>query len=82
MVKGSQATDGGNLFIESSIELKNIYKFQENIDNYIRKNLLVVAEFINGKDRWCLWITDQEAEEALKIPFIFERTEQSPEFRI
>lgn len=81
MVKGSQATDGGNLFIESSIELKNIYKFQENIDNYIRK-ITGSAEFINGKDRWCLWITDQEAEEALKIPFIFERTEQVRNFRL
>ena len=81
MVKGSQATDDGNLFIESSIELKNIYKFQENIDSYIRK-ITGSAEFINGKDRWCLWITDQEAEEALKIPFISERTEQVRNFRL
>jgi len=40
------------------------------------------AEFINGKDRWCLWITDQEAEEALKIPFISERIEQVRNFRL
>lgn len=38
-------------------------------------------EFINGKDRWCLWIKEDEVEEALKIPSIAERVEKVHENR-
>ena len=40
------------------------------------------AEFINGKERWCIWIKDSESRDALKIPSIAERIERVRESRV
>lgn len=53
MTKGSQPTDGGNLLL--STEEKNALTAAEPLAaNYIRP-FLGAEEFLNGKQRWCLW---------------------------
>lgn len=73
MVLGSMPRDGGNLFLDSLERLSIIEEYPES-KKYIMP-ILGSAEFINGKDRWCLWIADEQVEEALLIPPIAERIE-------
>lgn len=37
------------------------------------KKVIGSQEFIHGEERWCLWITDEQLAEALKIPPIKDR---------
>lgn len=55
MESGNKAVDGGHLFLtqEEVKQLKN-----EKL-NYVIKRAVGAEEFLNGKDRWCLWITDK-----------------------
>ena len=39
-------------------------------------------EFINGKPRYCLWIDEQDADEALKNEEIARRVERTKELRL
>jgi len=81
MVYGNKPVDGGNLFIENRKQLDNIILNFPESQKYIRP-ILGSVEFINGKERWCLWITDDQAEEALKIPAIAERAERVRQKRL
>ena len=49
--------------------------------NYIRLQV-GSEEFINSIERYCLWISDENLEEAIKIPFIKERVDAVREYRI
>jgi hypothetical protein len=48
---------------------------------YIKK-YIGAQEFIQGIERWCLWISDDEKNQALSIPTIRKRVEQVAIFRI
>ena len=80
MVYGNKPVDGGNLFIADKKQLDNIISSYPESGKYIRP-ILGSAEFINGKDRWCLWITDEQAGEAFKIPAVAKRAEKVREKR-
>ncbi|MBT1017567.1 hypothetical protein KJY77_00200 [Canibacter sp. lx-72] len=80
MVKGSQPTDGGNLLLSAN-EYRNIVEIEPQIQRFI-KRIVGSEEFINGKARYCLWITDATLDEALKIPFIVNRTNKTREMRL
>lgn len=73
MLKGNQPTDGGNLILD----LAQISELQTAYPNSVKfiKKLIGSDEFINGHQRWCLWITDDRLQEALEIPFIKKRIE-------
>ncbi len=38
-------------------------------------------EFINGKQRWCLWVRDAKPEELARLPQVLERIEAVSKFR-
>lgn len=80
MVRGSQPTDGGNLLINNISEREELILSAPAAKKYVRK-IMGSAEFINGKDRWCLWITDEQSGEALKIPAVAKRAEKVREKR-
>jgi hypothetical protein len=52
-----------------------------NSQKFIRK-LTGSAEFIQGKDRYCLWIKNEQLNEAIKIPEIKNRIEKVKENRL
>lgn len=78
MYKGNQPGDGGNLILTTE-EKDNLIAHEPQSAKWIKK-LLGAIEFINGKQRWCLWLTDltQEDLDSLpeKHPLVAERVEK------
>lgn len=68
---GSGALDGGNLIL-SSEERENLLSLNNDIGKFI-KPYLGSKEFINGLERWCIWIEDDSLEEAKHIDELRER---------
>jgi hypothetical protein len=76
---GSGALDGGNLILNESEKNELITSFplcKEFIRDYIGSN-----ELINGIQRYCLWIDDNNLEIAYSIPPIKDRIEKVRKFR-
>ncbi len=79
LVMGNKPSDNGNLIL-STLEVEQLtYSFPES-RKYIKK-YLSADDFINGKDRYCLWIEPIEEEDAKSIPPIKERTDKLYKFR-
>lgn len=68
---GSMANDGGHLILEQD-EYEKIIKDSPSAKLYI-KRLLGSQEFINGENRYCIWITETNKNKALDIPEIKKR---------
>ena len=79
MTKGSQATDGGNLFltVEEREELLAKYPSAEPFV----KQFVGAEEFINNKLRYCLWLKGVAPSQYRNIPPIMERLEKVAEMR-
>ena len=79
MVFGNKPTDGGYLILaleerdkilNESPEAEKFIRFYQGSDS-----------FINGETRFCIWIGEDEREEAEKIPVIRQRIEAVADFR-
>jgi hypothetical protein len=73
MDAGSKPTDGGHLLV-SSAELQQLNLSLEQRNRFIRQ-FIGSAEFIKGSQRYCLWIADEDLQEAMSIPTIARRIE-------
>ncbi len=73
MIKGNMPYDGGYLLLDA--DAKNRIVAQDGrVLNYLRR-IVGSDEFINGIERWCIWIPENEAKVAMEIPVIRERVE-------
>lgn len=73
-VFGSMPNDGGN-FIFNSTEEKDQFLVEEPAaEPYIRK-LVGAKEFLQGGQRWCLWLKDASPETLRAIPGVMRRVE-------
>ena len=79
MVKGNMPSDGGCLVL-STEERKNMLGEDRSIGRFIR-GFTGSRESIHGLLRYCLWIEDDEADLACKLPAIRVRLEGVREFR-
>lgn len=70
---GNKAVDGGYLTLGSD-EFNNLNILPNQKRKFIRK-FYGSTEFINGINRYCLWIEDKDLENALKIDFFRKRIE-------
>lgn len=70
---GSKPVDGGHLFLDFTA-MKELVAINADASSYVR-NYSNSEEFINGKQRFCLWIEDKELERALSIKEIARRIE-------
>ena len=73
MVTGNRPADGGNLIIEAE-DYEEFVRQEPSALPYIKK-LLGAAEFINNKDRWCLWLVGVSPAELRKMPLVMKRIE-------
>jgi hypothetical protein len=78
MLFGNMPRDGGNLFVSSdeALNLRN----DPSVGHMVRR-FLGSEELINGKQRQCLWIKEEEAKIAAQHPFIAERLQKVTENR-
>ena len=79
MCKGSQATDGGNLFLTEE-EKNELIKHYPICENFI-KQFVGAEEFINDKKRYCLWLKGVEPKLYRNIHPIMQRLERVTECR-
>ncbi|MBL4747912.1 MAG: class I SAM-dependent DNA methyltransferase [Magnetovibrio sp.] len=79
MLRGSGPVDGGHLFLDK-IDKNNL------LEKYPQAEELILSysnseEFINGKQRYCLWIEDSKINLARSIPPIAERLDNIVKMR-
>jgi hypothetical protein len=80
MVLGSTAIDGGHLILERE-ERDKILNSSPEAEKYI-KPYVGGADIIKGIPRFCIWIEDQDVDEALKIPPIASRIDACQKYRL
>ena len=80
MVKGNQPSDGGHLCL-STTERNELLEQSPEARRFI-KNYLGAAELILCKERFCLWIEDEYADEALAIAAIADRLQLVRQMRL
>ena len=71
MVTGNRPADGGNLIIEAK-DYADFINREPEAKKYI-KRLLGAAEFINNKERWCLWLVGVSPATLRQMPLVMER---------
>jgi hypothetical protein len=80
MVYGNKPVDGGNLIL-SSEERHELISKEPASEKWI-KRLLGSDEFLNAKERWCLWFIDTDISEIQEHPLLVKRLEAVKEMRL
>ena len=80
MSKGSQPTDGGNLLFNAD-ELEKFLKQEPKAKHWIKK-VIGTEEFINNKERYCLWLVNCPPKELRSMPHVMERVKKICELRL
>lgn len=73
MMTGNRPADGGNLIIEKE-DYEEFIRKEPQAKPYIKK-LVGSSEFINNKERWCLWLVGITPAELRKMPLVLKRVE-------
>ena len=77
---GNMPADGGKLIL-STEEKNNIIRACKKAEKFI-KPLIGAEEFINGKQRWCIWLYNEKESEYLNIPEFKQRIEELRAIRL
>ncbi len=80
MPKGNMPYDGGNLSLSEQEKEKLINDYPEST-KFIKK-LIGAEEFLDGKQRFCLWLSNKNLNDALKIEPIKTRIENVKNMRL
>jgi len=80
ITKGSQPTDGGNLLLSSNE--KTAFVMQEPLATQWLHPFVGAEEFINGIERWCLWLKGCTPEQLRKMPLVMKRVEAVRNMRL
>ena len=80
MTTGNRPADGGHLIIEAE-EYDDFIRREPKAKKYI-KRLTGAAEFINNKDRYCLWLVDVSPKELRTMPLVMNRIELCRQARL
>lgn len=80
MVYGSKPTDGGHFFLTPE-EKAEFIKREPITEKYIHR-VIGASEFINGTERYCLWLADAEPQDLRKSRLIMDRINKVREFRL
>ena len=78
-ILGSSGIDGGNLILTPE-EKKRFIREDSRSGKFIR-GFVGGGDFLNGIERYCLWIEDNDVKEALSIPNIAKRIEACKLYR-
>jgi hypothetical protein len=70
IVFGSMPNDGGHLLM-SGFGRDQLLRKEPNAAKYIRR-FVGAEEFLNGIERWCLWLQDEDVAEFRKMPAVMD----------
>lgn len=73
------ANDGGSLLLDA--EGYAAASADPRAAKYVRR-FVGARELIHDLDRWCLWLTDVDPDDAARSPFLRERIEQTMQYRV
>lgn len=79
IITGNSPYDGGNLILSEADKLHLLKEYPKSA-KFI-KRLYGSQDFLNGKSRWCIWITDKCLQEATSIELINTRITKTKNFR-
>ena len=76
IITGNSPYDGGNLIItsEEKVNFNNSLKYL--------KRLYGSHDYINGVERWCLWIKNEDLKDAMENNLIAQRITKTKKFRL
>lgn len=77
---GSMANDGGNLILDKQGRDELLSK-EPDAKKYIHL-FLGSQEFINGEDRWCLWLKDVSPADLRSLPEVMKHVEKVKQHRL
>ena len=77
---GNKPTDGGFLIL-SAAEREELLVAEPGAATFVRP-YLGAAEFLNGRQRWCLWLQDIQPSELRALPRVAERVAAVRAFRL
>lgn len=77
---GNMPNDGGGLILVNE-EKESLISENTSFSKFVKK-LVGSTEFINGINRYCIWIDDNELDEALESDFIKNRISESRKHRL
>lgn len=80
MVYGNKPVDGGYLMLTTP-EKNELLQKEPQLKKWVRK-ILGADEFINNKDRWCLWLVDASEDDIKGSPELTRRTSEIAKLRI
>jgi len=80
MTLGSSGIDGGFLMV-SEFERDEFLRKNPKSEKFI-KPFISGGDFLNGITRYCLWIRDEDLEEAYSIEFIKDRINKCKDYRL
>lgn len=80
MIFGSKPNDDGN-FIFTDSEKEEFQRIEPKAKKFI-KPLISAKEFLNGENRWCLWLQNATSSDIRDLPEIKRRVENVRRFRL
>ena len=80
MCFGNQPRDGGFLVIDEE-EYKNIIEKEPDLKKWLHKYIGAV-EFINNKERWCLWLKNASPADIRGSKILRDKVESVEQFRL
>ncbi len=81
IIFGNMPNDGGNLILNSSKEKNEFISKEPSAEKYIRK-FIGADEFINNKERYCIWLKDANPAEIAKMPLVINRIKEVEKARL
>ena len=78
---GCMAYDDGYLSKISVEDKKDICNKYPESEKYFRR-IISAQEYLNNKERWCLWLEGVDINELKNIPPIYERIQKVKEYRL
>lgn len=76
---GNKPTDGGHLLLNKA-ERDQLIELEPKSERWIKK-ILGADEFLNGMERWCLWLVGISHEELMGMPLVHRRVQSVAEMR-
>lgn len=80
MIYGSKPTDGGFFFLTPE-EKNELISKEPDAEKFVRR-VYGAAEFINNKERYCLWLKDSTPDELRSLPMVHGRVQKVREYRL